>query len=452
MATRRLAALPKTGSIRGSASVRKGVTTAAGEASTGVATNMSNRTGQPIPSAQYVGRYRVGPEFASGWRAPVVYPPWFDVGEPTQTGVQFAYLTPRALPKPETLPGRVAVLDIAFAAEGGGSSFEEVTLPFINGLGSRLAAWVDHHDHERHEDYAGDPRFVLSTKAEHGACPEMVTPEVVAAAGPVDTVAVHVDLDGLCTRAPSGCSAASSPTRAPTPTRARSTRAGASRAPSPPASIGRCARASATPTSSTGSSSTWWRAPRRPTTGRRSRPPPAWSIRCWTRPSGMAERYRVDGQVAYVRPTSRTPYDKTELLLLGQRKAAVAVVHDSGSLSIAADFESGLDFVKLFELGGGMPTRVSIPESRLEEVLAKLQALTGPANRGPDRAIRPLRPGAGAGFCARVFGWPSSDGPRPRRPYLRLADRLLKVPDARLGGGLRGPLPAPPTSRPWPRS
>ena len=89
------------------------------------------------------------------------------------------------------------MLDIAFASEGGGSSFEKTTLPFIRGLGSRLAAWVDHHDHERHVDYAGDPRFVLSTKAEHGACPEMVTPEVVHAAGPVDTVAVHLDLDGL---------------------------------------------------------------------------------------------------------------------------------------------------------------------------------------------------------------------------------------------------------------
>jgi len=91
----------------------------------------------------------------------------------------------------------VAVLDIAFAAEGGGSSFERITLPFIRGLGSRLAAWVDHHDHDRHVDYAGDPRFVLSTKAEHGACPEMVTPELVRATGPVDTIAVHLDLDGL---------------------------------------------------------------------------------------------------------------------------------------------------------------------------------------------------------------------------------------------------------------
>ena len=91
----------------------------------------------------------------------------------------FAFLTPRALPKPDALVGRVVVLDIAFAAESGGSSFDKVTLPFINGLGSRLAAWVDHHDHERHVDYASDPRFILSTKAQHGGCPEMVTPEVV---------------------------------------------------------------------------------------------------------------------------------------------------------------------------------------------------------------------------------------------------------------------------------
>jgi hypothetical protein len=110
---------------------------------------------------------------------------------------RFAFLTPRTLPPADKLAGRVAVLDVAFASSGGGASFEKTTLPFIRGLGSRLAAWVDHHDHERHVDYAGDPRFVLSTKAQHGACPEMVTSEVVRAAGPVDTVAMHLDLDGL---------------------------------------------------------------------------------------------------------------------------------------------------------------------------------------------------------------------------------------------------------------
>jgi hypothetical protein len=50
-------------------------------------------------------------------------------------------------------------------------------------------------------------------------------------------------------------------------------------------------------------------------------------------------------------------------------------VRDAGSLSIAADFESGFDFVKLLGLGGGMPTRVSVPEARLPEVMAKLTEL-----------------------------------------------------------------------------
>src|SRR3954454_8716420 len=105
----------------------------------------------------------------------------------------FAFLTPRTLPPADRLSGRVAVLDIAFASEGGGSSFDKTTLPFIRGLGSRLGAWVGHHHHDRHADVAADPRFVRATKARHGPCPEMVTPEVVRSAGPVDTLAVHLD-------------------------------------------------------------------------------------------------------------------------------------------------------------------------------------------------------------------------------------------------------------------
>jgi hypothetical protein len=92
----------------------------------------------------------------------------------------------------------VVVLDIAFAASSGSSvSFEQVTRPFIEELGGRLAAWVDHHDHERHAEFAGDPRFTLATKAEHGACPEMVTVELVRQTGPIDTIVAHHDLDGL---------------------------------------------------------------------------------------------------------------------------------------------------------------------------------------------------------------------------------------------------------------
>jgi hypothetical protein len=87
----------------------------------------------------------------------------------------------------------------------------------------------------------------------------------------------------------------------------------------------------------------------------------------------LAEGYRVTAGVAYVEAGGK-PYDKTELLLLGQERAPVAVVRDSGSLTIAADFESGFDFVKMFDLGGGMPTRVTVPEARHNEVISKLTA------------------------------------------------------------------------------
>src|SRR4051794_12687623 len=99
--------------------------------------------------------------------------------------------TPRKLPRPRELIGRVAVLDIAFASGAGGASFERVTAPFIQGLGERLAIWVDHHDHVLHERYASDPRFLLATKAQHGACPEMVTEALVARVGMVDTICCH---------------------------------------------------------------------------------------------------------------------------------------------------------------------------------------------------------------------------------------------------------------------
>ena len=97
--------------------------------------------------------------------------------------------------------GRVAVLDIAFAGAGSGGGFPKITLPFIEGLGDRLRAWVDHHDHELHASYAADPRFVLATKAEHGACPEMITEELVARVGLIDTIVCHTDFDGLASAA-----------------------------------------------------------------------------------------------------------------------------------------------------------------------------------------------------------------------------------------------------------
>ena len=114
---------------------------------------------------------------------------------------ELAFASPRKLPKPKGLKGRVVVLDLAFASDASGGGFDKLTRPFIEGLGTRLAGWVDHHDHVRHAAYAKDPRFVLSTKAEHGACPEMITPALVARIGEVETIVCHSDFDGLCSAA-----------------------------------------------------------------------------------------------------------------------------------------------------------------------------------------------------------------------------------------------------------
>lgn len=293
-----------------------------------------------------------------------------------------AFLTPRALPRAETLPGRVAVLDIAFAAEGGGSSFEKVTRPFINALGSRLVAWVDHHDHQKHVEFEGDRRFVLSTKAEHGACPEMVTPEVVDRLGPVDTIAMHVDLDGIYSGAKWILGGQEPYEGADADARAVDTRRGE---PGPiGARIDRALRAKF----------------RDETLKRRiiqylvarTRDREHWDeIEAAARmidplldeAKRLAGQYQIKDGVAYVRVDGSNPYDKTELLLLGQTLATISVVHGSGSLSIAADFESGLDFVTMFAMGGGMPTRVSVPESRLQEVMQKLAAAATAPPKSP---------------------------------------------------------------------
>ena len=63
------------------------------------------------------------------------------------------------------------------AMSGGG--FEKITSS-RSASRSRLLAGRP-CDHAMHAQVQDDPRFVLSTKAEHGACPEMVTPELCAA-------------------------------------------------------------------------------------------------------------------------------------------------------------------------------------------------------------------------------------------------------------------------------
>ncbi len=283
---------------------------------------------------------------------------------------QLAYGTPRKLPKPQTLRGRVVVLDVAFAAQGaGGASFERTTKPFIDGLGDRLAMWVDHHDHAKHVLFADDPRFVLRTKAQHGACPEMVTPELVERAGPVDTVCCHTDFDGLCAAAKwirgghepypgADADARAIDTRLGTPSELADTIDRALRGkPTDEGLRGLIVRFLAEGAGDKGlftpieSAAEIFRSHEEE--ARR-----------------LSARYEVYGNVAIVDANeARTHYDKTLLLLIGQERATISVVYDRTTVTAAARFDSGVDLLKLLGLEGGMPTRVSVPVGKLSFVL-----------------------------------------------------------------------------------
>jgi hypothetical protein len=284
-----------------------------------------------------------------------------------------AFASPRKLPKVREVRGNVAVLDIAFASEAGGQSFASVTLPFIEGLGPRLAAWVDHHDSTHHARYAGDPRFILSTKAEHGACPEMVTPEVIARAGQVDTLVCHVDFDGLASGAKwmrggvepyPGCDADAraidTRTGTPGPLAVRIDRALRGR-PRDQALFGLVVRLLA---GGVADRSLW-------------EPIDAAGAELAaleTEARRLSQGYeRVEPDLVLVDASKRkSSYDKTLLLLLGQERGRISAVIDGDSVTFAAGFDSGVNLLEAFGISGGMPTRVSIQRSKLAEALAAL--------------------------------------------------------------------------------
>jgi hypothetical protein len=284
-----------------------------------------------------------------------------------------AYGTPRKLPKAKDLPGRVVVLDVAFAADTAGASFEKTTKPFLDGLGDRLAMWIDHHDHERHAEYADDPRFVLRTKAQHGACPELVTPERVAWAGRVETVCCHVDFDGLCSAAKWIREGVEPYDGADDDARAIDTRLG--EASERAVMIDRALRARPRDDALKGLVVRYLArgAGDRGLLGDIERA--AEGLRALENESKrLATRYRVEGDVAVCDARNREgPYEKTLLLLLGQDIAPISVVLDETTVTAAARFDSGIDLVALLGLEGGMPTRVSVPAKQVRSVLKKLR-------------------------------------------------------------------------------
>ena len=285
------------------------------------------------------------------------------------------FASPRGLPRASKVEGRVVVLDIAFAASSGsGVSYERVTQPFIEGLGDRLAAWVDHHDHERHPEFAHDSRFVLATKAQHGACPEMVTEELVRQTGPIDSIVCHVDLDGLYSAAKWILGGNEPYQGADADARCIDTRLGE---PGPRAMwIDRALRARFRDKDLKRAVVKWL------TEGLGAGPHKDLISEAESEfahrdrgTSALARRYVRRGRVSFVDASLQTePYDKTDLLLRGQQDGAVAAVQDSGYVTLAASFESGWDFLDLLGLEGGMPTRVTVPEGRLDEAISVINA------------------------------------------------------------------------------
>jgi hypothetical protein len=297
-----------------------------------------------------------------------------------------AFASPRKLPRPRDLKGRVVVLDVAFASEASSGGFAKITLPFIEQLGPRLAGWVDHHDHLMHAQYLADPRFVLATKAEHGACPEMVTPAVVERIGPVDTIVCHTDFDGLCSAAKwirggdepypgadADARAIDTRTGIPGPTGLRFDRALRAR-PRDTALFGLVVRHLA---SGLSDPSLWAAvdqaaaelAPIEELTRKIS----SGYKRIDLRPGPLLpESVR---SLAFVDASAHHgAYDKTLLLLLGQERAGVSIVLDQDTLTLAARYDSGVSFLELLGLSGGMPTLVSVPKARIHEALRKLGA------------------------------------------------------------------------------
>jgi hypothetical protein len=295
---------------------------------------------------------------------------------------QLAFASPRQLPKAERLDGRVVVVDVAFAATVGTSvSFDLVTAPFLRALGDRLAAWVDHHDHERHADFAHDPRFVLATKAQHGACPEMVTPELVRQTGPIDCIVAHVDLDGLYAAAKWILDGREPYAGADADARAIDTRVG---------TAGPIARRIDRALRARFRNDQLKRAVVQFLVGGMA--PGAHDDviaeaaveyeQREARTRELAKRFTIRGRVAVVDTAGHEgKFDKTDLLLAGQERAPVAIVRDSGTLTIAAAFDSGWDFVRMFELGGGMPTRVTIPEADLARAIERVNDAPEPEKK-----------------------------------------------------------------------
>jgi hypothetical protein len=279
------------------------------------------------------------------------------------------FATPFRLPDPSELGAAVVVLDIGFCADQPGRSYETVTQPFIEGLGSRLKLWVDHHDHQRHADWQSDPRFVLVDRVDHPACPELITRERVAQAGPIDTIVCHTDYDGIVSAARflgggdelyPGCDADA---------RAIDSKVGVA---SPRAE--RVAGALAVRHDEAFRRlvlKAMLRGTESPETAALIDKAFASYAKRVGRGRELALKAERIGALAIIdaRHCSEK-VDRTESLITAQERAPIAVfLGNDGRMTLAAPLSSPYDFTEIFDTKGGMRNRITLPIERLAEVL-----------------------------------------------------------------------------------
>jgi len=284
------------------------------------------------------------------------------------------FALPYRLPDPNQLGAAVVVLDIGFCAQQDGRSYESVTAPFISGLGERLKLWIDHHTHERHVDFVGDARFVLVSRHDHPACPELVTPARVAAAGAVDTVVCHSDFDGIASAAKfllggrepyPGCDvdARAIDSRVGTASQ-RGLRLASALAirhdegmlrmvlqsllqPNQPGAVSQAIDDAAA----------------------------KYSLRVERTRQAVGQGELVGAAWVVDARRSKRKLDRTQALLLAQERAVYGLfLGDDGRLSLATDMHNPIDLTQVFGTRGGMQNRITLPLKRLPEVLAFVEA------------------------------------------------------------------------------
>jgi hypothetical protein len=221
----------------------------------------------------------------------------------------------------------------------------------------------------------------------------MVTPEVVARIGAVDTVVCHTDFDGLCSAAKwiregvepypgadDDARAIDTRCAAPGPVGHRIDRALRAR-PRDAALFGLVVRHLA---GGLGDASLWSAIDRAaaelgPIEELTRRVASAYAIVDVRPPASMPPQIR---SLAFVDATSHHgEYDKTQLLLMGQERASLAMVLDMDTVTVAARYGSGVSFLDLLGLSGGMPTLVSLPRKRLLETLQRIGVAAADVSR-----------------------------------------------------------------------